>query len=221
MAITIYMVRHGETYFNLTRRFQGHSDAPLTTKGIQDAHQAGQRLAKVAFDGAYSSDLTRAIHTARFILAENQTQSPKEPVQLPDFREENFGSFEGIDSQVTVTYLNGFVKPIYSDYSAMVAGIGMQAVMDLFHDHDPYQLAENYQHFYDRVQHGFELLRQAHQDGDQILVVAHGTTIRAIADMFGRSDLALNSVKNGAVMQLSLTDTTAEVISFNDTETYF
>ncbi len=68
MAINLYIVRHGETYFNFLHRFQGWSDAPLTSKGIQHGLDAGSRLANIHFDGVYSSDLTRAIHTARYIL---------------------------------------------------------------------------------------------------------------------------------------------------------
>lgn len=53
-AIDLYLVRHGQTYFNLTRRLQGHSDAPLTESGIEDGHRAGKRLKNIHFDGAYS-----------------------------------------------------------------------------------------------------------------------------------------------------------------------
>lgn len=220
-AIDIYMVRHGQTYFNLLHRFQGFSDAPLTESGIQDGHRAGNRLAKIHFDGAYSSDLTRAIHTARYALSENQAGSPKEPETLPNFREENFGSFEGRDSQVTLTDLNDYVDKPYENYAAMVADLGMPAVMDLFAAHDPYQLAESYQEFLDRVQAGFQQLRDRHQDGDKVLLVSHGTTIRAIANYFGHPEMAANSVHNGAVMHLRLTDDGGDVLAFNDITTHF
>lgn len=82
MSVHIYMVRHGETYFNFLHRFQGWSDAPLTEKGIQDGYHAGTRLANVHFDGAYSSDLTRAIHTARYILTNNAASNFSDPTQL-------------------------------------------------------------------------------------------------------------------------------------------
>ena len=75
MTVNIYMVRHGETYFNLLHRFQGWSDAPLTEKGIQDGYAAGTRLANVHFDGAYSSGLTRTIHTSQYILVNNKSDS--------------------------------------------------------------------------------------------------------------------------------------------------
>lgn len=39
MTVNIYMVRHGETYFNLLHRFQGWSDAPLTEKEFKTVMQ--------------------------------------------------------------------------------------------------------------------------------------------------------------------------------------
>lgn len=220
-GIDVYMVRHGQTYFNLLRRFQGFSDAPLTDAGIQDGHKAGQRLAKIHFDGAYSSDLTRAIHTARYALSENQAQSPVEPTTLPNFREENFGSFEGRDSQVTLTDLNARVPKAYNAYADMVEDLGMPVVMDIFHDADPYHLAESYQEFVNRIEAGFKDLKSRHQDGDKVLLVSHGTTIRAIADYFGHPEMAAHSVHNGAVMHLRLKDDGADILAFNDITTVF
>ncbi|MDF7627524.1 histidine phosphatase family protein [Lactobacillaceae bacterium L1_55_11] len=222
MAIHIYMVRHGETYFNLLRRFQGFSDAPLTNKGIEDGHKAGKRLAQVHFDGAYSSDLTRAIHTARYALSENQAGSPKEPELLPDFREENFGTFEGVDSQVTLTFLNGHADKIYPTYTDMINEKGMAYVMDLFAKYDPYQLAESYDDFTTRVKHGFDQISAKHRDGDQVLLVSHGTAIRGIADMFGRPDISEQAIQNGSVMHLDLhNDGSTEILEFNDITTQF
>ncbi|GAO99883.1 histidine phosphatase family protein [Fructobacillus ficulneus] len=220
-GIDIYMVRHGQTYFNLLRRFQGFSDAPLTESGIQDGHKAGQRLAKIHFDGAYSSDLTRAIHTARYALSENQAGSPVEPTTLPNFREENFGSFEGRDSQVTLTDLNASLPATYSTYADMVKDLGMPAVMDHFAAHDPYHLAESYQDFLTRVQNGFNQLRDLHQDGDKVLLVSHGTTIRAIADYLGHPEMAAQPVHNGGIMHLKLTADGADILAFNDITTNF
>ncbi|MBS9337041.1 histidine phosphatase family protein [Fructobacillus parabroussonetiae] len=221
MAIQLYLVRHGQTYFNLTRRLQGHSDAPLTAAGIEHGHDAGRRLANIRFNGAYSSDLTRAIHTAKYILSENKAGSPTWPQQLQDFREENFGSFEGIDSQVALTQLNAFTDDPYVDYSDMIQKRGMAGSMDLFAKADPYQLAENYEAFIGRMKRGFDYLLKEHQDGDQVLVVAHGTAIRAIVDYFGHPEMAGQSITNGAVTKIQLTKEDGRVDIFNDNEHVF
>lgn len=222
MTIQLYLVRHGQTYFNLTRRLQGHSDAPLTAAGIEHGHDAGRRLAKIHFAGTYSSDLTRAIHTAKYLLSENQAGSPTWPQQLPDFREENFGSFEGIDSQVAMTQINAFSdEGLYNDYSDMIQKRGMPGSMDLIAKADPYNLAEDYNAFITRVKKGFSYLLERHEDGDNVLVVAHGTTIRAIVDYFGHPEMAGSSIYNGAVTKIALSDERGEVDVFNDNQTTF
>jgi broad specificity phosphatase PhoE len=65
----IYLVRHGETVWNLAGRYQGRHDSPLTTRGIKQADQIGMRLAKeIANLGAgiegHVSPLGRAKETA-------------------------------------------------------------------------------------------------------------------------------------------------------------
>ena len=42
--MTIFLVRHGETEWNLARRYQGWSDSPLTARGIAQAEAIGHRL---------------------------------------------------------------------------------------------------------------------------------------------------------------------------------
>ncbi|QEA59214.1 histidine phosphatase family protein [Leuconostoc koreense] len=221
MTVNIYMVRHGETYFNLLHRFQGWSDAPLTEKGIQDGYAAGTRLANVHFDGAYSSGLTRTIHTSQYILANNKSDSPNQAIQLPDFREENFGYFEGVHTGLALTTLGAYKKDTFSDFSDVITKYGMPAAMDLIREGDPFKIAENYQQFITRIQHGFDDILSRHQDGDNVLIVSHGTTIRAIADYFGYHDFAKISVKNGAVTQLELATDHTKITNFNDDSTIF
>ena len=43
MSFNLYLVRHGETYFNKYQRMQGWGNAPLTDKGISDGFAAGER----------------------------------------------------------------------------------------------------------------------------------------------------------------------------------
>ena len=68
---TLYLVRHGQTEFNVQKRVQGMADSALTPKGIADAKALGRgfQLAGVHFDAAFASDLTRAVDTAHFILS--------------------------------------------------------------------------------------------------------------------------------------------------------
>ena len=59
------LVRHGETEWNAAGRIQGHLDVPLSATGLVQAAAIGQRLGGEAFDAILSSDLERALQTAR------------------------------------------------------------------------------------------------------------------------------------------------------------
>ena len=86
------IVRHGETAWNADGRIQGHSNTALSEHGIQQARATASRLADVAIDAAYSSDLVRASETARILLEGRDTPL----VQTAELRERYYGVFEGL-----------------------------------------------------------------------------------------------------------------------------
>jgi broad specificity phosphatase PhoE len=63
--LRILIARHGETEWNLSRRFQGHLDSPLTERGHQQAQRLAARLANESISAVFCSDLGRAMQTAR------------------------------------------------------------------------------------------------------------------------------------------------------------
>ncbi len=71
-SVEFTVVRHGETEGNLACLFQGHSDSPLSRRGLQQAMAVAERLRDEKFAAAYSSDLGRARDTARLIAAYHQ-----------------------------------------------------------------------------------------------------------------------------------------------------
>ena len=92
---TIFMVRHGETVWNVEGRIQGHSDIKLSEKGRQQAQALARRLSDVTFDAAYCSDLSRTTETGQIIL-----EGRSVPLQrTPELREYNKGVFEGLTAQ--------------------------------------------------------------------------------------------------------------------------
>lgn len=100
MAIHLYLVRHGQTYFNLYNRLQGWSNSPLTDSGKADAVRAGEKLAHIKFDAAFCSDTTRAQDTARTILLKNPSAQFSNLIEAEahmEFREQFYGYFEGKD----------------------------------------------------------------------------------------------------------------------------
>lgn len=92
MSCRIYLVRHGQTLWNAQLKFQGQTDIPLSSRGREQARALAKRLASEQYVAFYSSDLIRAMETAR-ILAEPHGL-PVQPV--PGLREINFGAWEGL-----------------------------------------------------------------------------------------------------------------------------
>jgi probable phosphoglycerate mutase len=103
MTTTVYLIRHGETDWNLAGRWQGHADVPLNEVGYRQARIVARRLAReaVQFDAIYSSDLARAFQTAWEIGA-----AVKIPVQLlPNLREIDLGTWSGLTyDEIKVTH---------------------------------------------------------------------------------------------------------------------
>ena len=59
--MTFYVVRHGQTLFNVMGKVQGWCDTPLTDEGVRAAEALGRGLAGVDFTAAFSSDSGRAV----------------------------------------------------------------------------------------------------------------------------------------------------------------
>lgn len=88
----LYIVRHGETEWNTLGRIQGHTDVALSDRGRRQAAALARRLAGVAFDAAYCSDLSRARETAQIILGPRDAPL----YATPQLREYHKGIFEGL-----------------------------------------------------------------------------------------------------------------------------
>ena len=88
---TIYIVRHGQTEYNVERRIQGQGDSPLTQFGLGQAKELGLLLRDVHFDAVFSSDSLRAKRTAEMIVLERELAV----VTTELLRERAFGRFEG------------------------------------------------------------------------------------------------------------------------------
>jgi probable phosphoglycerate mutase len=89
---TLHFIRHGETDWNAGGRVQGNTDVPLSDRGREQAEELATRLADWPIGAIYSSDLQRALDTAR-PLAE---RLGLELIVDPILRERNFGAFEGL-----------------------------------------------------------------------------------------------------------------------------
>jgi len=90
--LRLLLVRHGETAWNATGRFQGQMDTDLNGAGQRQAVAVAERLASEEIHAIYASDLRRAHDTAVAIAA-------RHPVAVqadPRLREIDFGAWQGL-----------------------------------------------------------------------------------------------------------------------------
>ena len=88
----VYLVRHGQVADGHTHRYHGNNDIGLSDTGVRQFEDLAAQLAEVELAGIYASDLTRALTGAQII-----NRGREAPLQIiPEFREVNFGSWEGL-----------------------------------------------------------------------------------------------------------------------------
>jgi|SRR3989344_4362067 len=89
---TIYLVRHGQSEWNVTSLMQGKtSGVPLTKTGIKQARAIEAKLKKIKFTAIFSSDLLRARQTAQIIAYQRKLAV----TTARAIRERSFGAYEG------------------------------------------------------------------------------------------------------------------------------
>lgn len=118
MAKTLYLMRHGQTLFNLRHKVQGWCDAPLTDFGVYQAKVAGQYFkdAGITFDDAYSSTQERACDTLELVTDDKLPYK-----RVKGLKEWNFGTFEGESEDLN--------PPLpYKDFFVTYGGEGVDQV---------------------------------------------------------------------------------------------
>jgi len=152
------LIRHGETEWNLSGRWQGHADSPLSPRGVSQATALGERMKKEDFNFFYSSDLERAQHTARLVGG----PSGWTPTLMESLRERDLGVLEGLTTdEMLVT------KP--------------EEYQSFREDGTDYQVpgGESFRQFYNRCSQALEDIANKHP-GKKIGVVTHGGVLGAI-----------------------------------------
>ncbi|HEV2711523.1 MAG TPA: histidine phosphatase family protein [Gaiellaceae bacterium] len=153
---TILLARHGESDWNRARRWQGWADRPLTARGRQQARDLAARLGNTELDAVYSSDLQRARETAD-IVAQSRGLTVE---TTADLREVDVGSWSGL----TRAEAEARYPELYARW--LQGGEGWDD-------------GESYEEMSRRVI-GAILRIARRRDGQRVLVVAHGGSIRAV-----------------------------------------
>jgi broad specificity phosphatase PhoE len=153
---TIFLARHGESDWNVEKRFQGHRDRPLTERGREQAHALADLVGAEKINAVYTSPLSRARETAEIVAA----RVGLKVVALPELREVDTGSWSGLSrADVEARFPEGFAH-WSSGGSAWENG-------------------ESYDEMAERVIGALRKIAEDHPDG-RVLVVSHGGPIRAI-----------------------------------------
>ena len=217
MANTVYFIRHGETYFNRFSRLQGWADSPLTEKGEQDAVAVGKALSSLKVDYLFSSDMMRAINTAKLLIAQNPHTNIKEPEQNKLFREVFYGSFEGFANEEGAIFASMVVGKRIRRLSQIIDEYGMPKLHDMLHKADPSHLASSSEELNDRCQRAVDFLRDL-PDNSTVVVVSHVSIIRYMANIFGEPGHNYEGPGNGAIMKMTIDQNSAHVDFYNQTE---
>ena len=91
----IYLVRHGQTDWNMEKRMQGQIDIPLNDNGREQARAVSESISKLKIDKIISSDLKRAKETAEIINEKIGAEISFDS----RLREINFGDLEGVSRE--------------------------------------------------------------------------------------------------------------------------
>ena len=108
--LKLYIVRHGQTEWNVQEKFQGQLNSPLTEEGKVKIRKTATELADIEFEAVYTSKLGRTVGTAEIILESNNIEKRKndnEKLKLQKLSELNeiyFGEWQGM------TFAEIFVK---------------------------------------------------------------------------------------------------------------
>lgn len=213
----VYLVRHGQTYFNRYNKMQGWADSPLTSQGIADAERVGQLFAQTSFSYVASSDAQRARKTAQIIVKQNK-QSNQKVHEISQFRECFYGYFEGSDAFHT-WFIVGQQKG-YKTFKDLTKEYGFNQVKDFMNQADPFHEAETAAQYWKRMDQAFTFLRnQIPIDTTApILLVTHGTTIRSIVDHYAPNQFPViaEQPENGSITTINLAATgQIQVINYN------
>jgi len=152
----LWLVRHGQTDWNIQGLYQGQSDIPLNATGRQQAEELAVQLRGEPFAALYASDLSRAQDTARAL-----SRAVALPVQLDRrLREINQGEWEGQNYRKIIAQ---FEEPQEQRDPATFRAPGGETVAEVA----------------GRVTAAIHEIVQRHPGG-RVLLVSHGVTLATV-----------------------------------------
>jgi len=159
----IYFLRHGETDWNVSRRIQGRTDIALNANGVSQAKNWRPFFERIRLAGVYSSSLSRAMETA--LLA---TLRP--PCVIDALNERNYGEWEGRVWNDIADHERDFDRRWRGAESSPPGG-------------------ESRQEMHARVYRAMDSIVASHDEGSELLIVAHGGSGKAVLGYANRMSI--------------------------------
>ena len=195
----LLLTRHGQTDWNIARRYQGHSNTGLNQTGIQQAEQLARRLSSETIHAIYSSDLSRAVDTANRIQILQQTA--KAVATDMRWRELSFGDWEGMT---------------YEEMSAHSPELFDAWMKDSLTVSTPN--GETHRQLAERVKSAFDELKAKHKD-ETVLLVGHSGSMQTLLALLLGVDLSRYwqfRISQASLSELTVYDDAVTLNLFND-----
>ncbi|AEE96149.1 histidine phosphatase family protein [Mahella australiensis] len=193
-----YMVRHGQTLWNLEGKTQGQCDIPLSDKGRQQACAVAKAFEGYDVSNIFCSDLERARETAEII-----GEKIDAPIDfLPELREMNLGCWQGLTSQMLSARYPQDYNLWRTDPSRVIISGG-----------------ESLESFRRRIRYCIEIII-SNECGKDIIVVSHGLTLKVLTlELLGMDIRHFNSIRmdNASVTAVELREKGNVLVWLNDT----
>lgn len=157
------LIRHGQSTYNLANLFTGNVDAPLTSLGEAEALATGKKIKDFIYNVAYTSMLIRAQETLRIILEEIQ-QTTIPVIKNAALNERMYGNLQGLNKAETARKYGDAQVEIWRRSFDVRPPCG-ESLEDTFNRTVPYYKLE---------------IEPKLKSGENILIVAHGNSLRAL-----------------------------------------
>jgi 2,3-bisphosphoglycerate-dependent phosphoglycerate mutase len=215
----LVLIRHGESIWNQENRFTGWTDVELSSKGIEEAHQAGKLLLKegYSFDFAYTSVLKRAISTLWYIQEEMDLQWL--PVEK-DWRlnERHYGALQGLNKADTAQKY-GDEQVLLWRRGFAVTPPALTTDDERYPGHDPryHQLTESLLPLTESLATTIErVIPYWNQEiqprvaaGENVIIAAHGNSLRALVKH-------LDGISESEILELNIPTGVPLVYEFDE-----
>lgn len=215
----IVLLRHGESTWNRENRFTGWTDVDLTEKGIAEAEKAGDTLKKegFAFDRAYTSYLKRAVKTLDRVL--DRLDQDWIPVEKSwRLNEKHYGALQGLNkSETAEKYGEQQVLIWRRSYDVAPTPLGEDDPRNPRFDPRYREVPDQYLPRTESLKETIErtipywecVVFPKLKKADQLLVVAHGNSLRGIIKY-------LKNIPDDQIVKLNLPTAVPYVFEFDD-----